>query len=40
MMTLFLLFKAIRLAYLTLRAAAGILILSHGISVWTKNKLA
>ncbi len=40
MIFFFALMKAIRLAYLTLRAAAGILILGHGIQVWVKNKQA
>ncbi len=40
MMIFFMLMKAIRIAYLTLRAAAGIMILGHGMHIWVKNKQA
>jgi hypothetical protein len=31
--------RIVRIAYITLRAAAGILILSHGINRWAQAKL-
>lgn len=36
MMFLFMIARAIRIAYITLRAAAGILIVSHGIVRWAR----
>jgi hypothetical protein len=36
MILFFLIARAIRIAYITLRAAAGILILSHGVSRWVQ----
>lgn len=39
-MIFFAIFKAIRLLYLTLRAAAGIMILGHGMHIWVQNKRA
>jgi hypothetical protein len=38
MITFFAILRAIRAAFLGLRALAGILILSHGIYVWTGQK--
>jgi len=40
MMFLLLFAKAIRIAYLALRAAAGIMVLGHGMHVWVQNKRA
>lgn len=37
-MIFFLICRALRVAYFALRAAAGILILSHGIYRWVENR--
>jgi hypothetical protein len=37
MFLFFLIARAIRIAYITLRAAAGIMILGHGIYRWVQN---
>jgi len=37
-MIFFLICRIIRLAYVTLRAAAGFLIVSHGVYRWVENQ--
>ena len=38
MFTFFLVVRALRAAFMALRAAAGILIIGHGTYVWAKNR--
>lgn len=40
MMFFLLIARAIRIAYLALRAVAGIMVLGHGMHVWVQNKRA